>query len=148
MLVHSVSPLPSILPIGLPCSKQLRLEIKSFFFGSDSAPHPILAKAAGKKAAAGVFTQQAATQYVLDAIDEGIKDGVLNDSGVGLENIKAFLSVNGRRFYHSSNESNRRFVVKRREMSKEVESTLKKGDVEVYLFRDGNVGWDLDWIAS
>ncbi len=65
-----------------------------FFFGSDSAPHPIESKtsAAQGKAPAGVYTQPFATQLVLLALEEAIERGVIHEADVTQEKLEGFLS--------------------------------------------------------
>lgn len=60
-----------------------------FFFGSDSAPHPIEAKTRGSGASAGVFTQNAAIAYIAEAFDRAGR----------LENLRKFVTENGKKFY-------------------------------------------------
>ena len=60
-----------------------------FFFGSDSAPHPVTSKVRGKGTAAGVFTQPYALSYVAQVFHELGK----------MDNLEKFTSLNGRRFY-------------------------------------------------
>ncbi|KAI1822801.1 dihydroorotase [Xylaria intraflava] len=69
-----------------------------FFFGSDSAPHPLINKQ-GKPVPAGVFTQPYATQLVLLALEEATEKGIIDEKDVTQENIEGFLSLFGRRFY-------------------------------------------------
>ncbi|KAI1197908.1 Dihydroorotase [Nemania serpens] len=69
-----------------------------FFFGSDSAPHPLITKQ-GKPVPAGVFTQPYATQLVLLALEEATEKGIIDEKTVTQENIEGFLSRFGRRFY-------------------------------------------------
>ena len=73
-----------------------------FFFGSDSAPHPVQAKqgSVNPKAAAGIFTQPICTQLVLDAFEQGCQEGILDDGQLTHETLAGFLSEHGRRFYH------------------------------------------------
>lgn len=60
-----------------------------FFYGSDSAPHPVSAKTKGHGAAAGVFTQAYGIPYVAQVFDT-----------VGrLDNLKKFVTDNGKAFY-------------------------------------------------
>ncbi|CAN6655952.1 dihydroorotase [Trichomonascus vanleenenianus] len=65
-----------------------------FFFGSDSAPHPLKAKAKGQGAAAGVFTQAQAIPLVAEVFDQVGK----------LENLKKFVTDNGSKFYRVSQD--------------------------------------------
>ncbi|TGJ81785.1 hypothetical protein E0Z10_g6959 [Xylaria hypoxylon] len=85
-----------------------------FFFGSDSAPHPLIAKQ-GKPVPAGVFTQPYATQLVLLALEEASEKGIIDEKDVTQENIEGFLSLFGRRFYKLAEPSptGPRIVVKR-----------------------------------
>ncbi|KAI9827305.1 MAG: hypothetical protein M1826_006409 [Phylliscum demangeonii] len=86
-----------------------------FFFGSDSAPHPVAAKAvrrpwkggpasatgagAGAGAAAGIFTQPYATQLVVDGLMRAVELGVLRPEQVTPDVLRRFLSAHGRAFY-------------------------------------------------
>lgn len=60
-----------------------------FFFGSDSAPHPIEGKTKHVGVCAGVYTQSNAIAYVAEIFDAAGK----------LENLRGFVNENGRRFY-------------------------------------------------
>lgn len=65
-----------------------------FFFGSDSAPHPLSAKRKELNAAAGVFTQPYAIQYIAEIFDKAGK----------LDKIKGFVTDFGRQFYQAPEE--------------------------------------------
>lgn len=60
-----------------------------FFFGSDSAPHPLESKAKHVGVCAGVYTQSHAIAYLAEIFDAAGK----------LENLKKFVSDNGIAFY-------------------------------------------------
>jgi len=60
-----------------------------FFLGTDSAPHPTTAKERATGCAAGIFTAPAALEFYAQIFDE---------MGA-LENLEAFTSLNGPRFY-------------------------------------------------
>ncbi|KAI1809464.1 Dihydroorotase [Poronia punctata] len=83
-----------------------------FFFGSDSAPHPLISKQ-GKNVPAGVFTQPYATQLVLLALEEATEKGIIDEKDVTKENVEGFLSRFGRRFYKLPEEPKERVVVER-----------------------------------
>jgi dihydroorotase len=117
-----------------------------FFFGTDSAPHPISAKTGPGKTAAGVFTQTAATQYVLDAIDLAIKDGILKEEDCTVEKLQSFLSDHGRQFYNLDTTVKEKIRLRRVAESKHSRSTLKTEDVEVFLFREGTTNWQIEWV--
>lgn len=80
-----------------------------FFFGSDSAPHPISAKRGieGKPQAAGIFTQPCCSQLVVDAFVRGCDEGLLGFERLDEKRLAGFLSEFGRSFYQepTSNES-------------------------------------------
>jgi dihydroorotase len=117
-----------------------------FFFGTDSAPHPISAKVGPGKISAGVFTQTAATQYVLDAIDLAIKEGILKEEDCSVLKLQGFLSDHGRRFYKLDPAVKEKISLKRILESKQGSATLKTKNVEVFLFREGLTGWQIDWV--
>ncbi|KAH9898666.1 Dihydroorotase [Xylariomycetidae sp. FL2044] len=81
-----------------------------FFFGSDSAPHPLHTKTSSAAPAqgkaktsppppAGVFTQPYATQLVLLGLEEAIDRGVIPANAVTTDVLSGFLSRFARRFY-------------------------------------------------
>ncbi|KAK5129503.1 hypothetical protein LTR08_003194 [Meristemomyces frigidus] len=116
-----------------------------FFLGTDSAPHQAAAKRADKSAA-GVFTQPNAVGYVLDALEVGVKTGVLNSSDVTREVLEGFLGGFGRRFYGVADERLERIVLV--QPAEEVEGVLRSRDgaVEVVPFRTGQKTWRTRWV--
>jgi dihydroorotase len=118
-----------------------------FFLGTDSAPHPAVAKRGGKdgrgKAAAGVFTQPYATQTVLSALEEGIEQGVIREDDVTKEKLQNFLSGFGRDFYGVPDEKGEKIVLKRGE--EKVQDILGEGSLEVVPFRRGEKTWSVTW---
>ena len=100
-----------------------------FFLGTDSAPHPLMSKRGGLdgrgKCAAGVFTQPYATQLVLGAFDIAIKKGILTEQEVGLDVLRGFLGLHGRKFYGES-ESRESIIVQ--EGSETIMDSLKHGN--------------------
>ena len=119
-----------------------------FFFGSDSAPHPVAAKKGGDKIAAGVFTQPYATQLVLDALEQGVQRGILKDEDVTLEKLSGFLSDVGRRFYKV--ESTSRGEIELRRGGDRVMDVLQNDDerLQVVPFRRGERTWALSWVGE
>ncbi|ANB12930.1 dihydroorotase [Sugiyamaella lignohabitans] len=65
-----------------------------FFFGSDSAPHPVKNKAKASGAAAGVFTQAYAIPYVAEVFEQVGK----------LDYLKGFVTDFGKKFYGISDD--------------------------------------------
>lgn len=126
-----------------------------FFFGSDSAPHPLTAKAPGEdgdatKAAAGVYTQSCAVQLVVRALEDAVERGVVRGEDVTEEKLAGFLSAFGRKFYGGEAEAEDRtkekirltrggFVVPERIRSED-------GGVEVAVSRAGEEVWGLEWV--
>ncbi|RDI87226.1 hypothetical protein Vi05172_g2670 [Venturia inaequalis] len=119
-----------------------------FFLGTDSAPHPAIAKrggATGKgKSAAGVFTQPYATQTVLSALEEGIIQSVIKEEDVTAEKLEGFFSGFGRAFYRAADPSNERIKFGRKEVL--VDEVLSLGELEVVPFRAGKPTWSVSWI--
>ncbi|KAK2749877.1 hypothetical protein FQN57_005293 [Myotisia sp. PD_48] len=105
-----------------------------FFFGSDSAPHPISAKQDAAPAA-GVFTQPYATQYILLALEDAIGRGVVSESEVTQERLEGFLSLFGRRFYKVPETTNK-IVLERK--GEKIEKSIKNATTEVALSRPGD----------
>ncbi|KAB2576702.1 putative dihydroorotase [Lasiodiplodia theobromae] len=115
-----------------------------FFFGTDSAPHPITAKS-GPGAAAGVFTQPYAVQLVLDAFEAAVTKGWLKEEEVTKENLEGFLSGYGRAFYKVGDERGERIVLKRQGEKVVDVVKHKEGEVEVVPFRKGQNTWSVAW---
>ncbi|KAK3937217.1 dihydroorotase homodimeric type [Diplogelasinospora grovesii] len=111
-----------------------------FFFGSDSAPHPIQTKTEvqpGGKAPAGVFTQPYVTQLVLLALEEAVERGVITDEDVMQERLEGFLSRNGRRFYKLPDETQKKIVLERKGETIAQSVKSEDGKVEVGISRGG-----------
>lgn len=111
-----------------------------FFFGTDSAPHPAISKRSDK-VAAGVFTQPHAVGLVIDALEEGIRLGVLKADDVTEEKLEGFLSGFGRKFYGVPAEGKERIVLSRNSVSIEDSLRNQDGTVEVIPFRRGKMTW-------
>jgi len=118
-----------------------------FFFGSDSAPHPVAAKRTSGKAktAAGCFTQGWASQLVIGALEVAQEKRML-ESGVEVTEglLRGFLGEFGRKFYKTS-EARSKIVLERK--GEKVEEMVKSrdGEVEVVPFRAGEETWSLRW---
>ncbi|KAI1486848.1 hypothetical protein F5X96DRAFT_688060 [Biscogniauxia mediterranea] len=116
-----------------------------FFFGSDSAPHPLSSKtsaAPGQAPPAGVYTQPFAAQLVLLAVEEAAARGALD---VTQEALEGFLSRHGRRFYKLP-ETTRTIVLERK--GERIPPTVRSADgsgVEVGVSRAGAEVFSLTW---
>lgn len=117
-----------------------------FFFGSDSAPHPIAAKKGGDKIAAGVFTQPYTTQLVVDALEKAVEWGVLKDEDVTVERLKGFMGDFGRKFYKVENVPRGEIELRRGE--DQITDVLQNDDhsVQVVPFRRGEKTRGLSWV--
>jgi dihydroorotase len=120
------------------------------FSGSDSAPHPIIAKRGGvegkNKTPAGVFTQPVATQYVILAIEEAIERGVVKEEDVTQERLEQFLGSFGRQFYKLPNTAKGKRIVLERRGARIPESIKSRdGSIEVALSRGGDNIFSLSW---
>ena len=119
------------------------------FSGSDSAPHPIIAKRGGvdgkSKTAAGVFTQPFGTQYVILALEEAIERGVVKEEEVTQERLEQFLGGFGRRFYKLNDGATGRIVLERR--GERIPDSIRSedGSIEVALSRGGDRVFSLRW---
>ncbi|EKG12848.1 hypothetical protein MPH_10091 [Macrophomina phaseolina MS6] len=115
-----------------------------FFFGTDSAPHPV-EKKTGAGAAAGVFTQPYAVQLVLDALEGAVAKGWLREEDVGRDALEGFLSRFGRSFYKVGDERAEMIVLRKK--GEKVVDTIRheKGEVEVVPFRKGQDTWSVEW---
>lgn len=112
-----------------------------FFLGTDSAPHDITAKKGGK-AAAGVFTQPYACQYVLSALEEAIGRGDIKDEAVTEEFLRGFLGEWGRKFYGIQKSTQNIVLRKGNEI---IVESIKGSGVEVVPFRQGQPTWTVEW---
>ncbi|CAE6999231.1 hypothetical protein PTNB85_05433 [Pyrenophora teres f. teres] len=116
-----------------------------FFLGTDSAPHPRGKKRGEDKVAAGVFTQPYAVGYVLDALEVGVKRGVIKEEDVSMEVLEGFLGGWGRKFYGVGNGKGEKILLRRG--AGKVVDALSNGDmgVEVVPFRRGEETWGMVW---
>lgn len=107
-----------------------------FFFGSDSAPHPIKNKRTCNNAPAGVFTQSHALTYVAQVFDKAGK----------LENLKKFVTDHGRKFYQIENTatSGPEVIVLKKEIV--IPDLIGPEDDGVVPFRAGEkLDWTIEW---
>ncbi|KAI1981777.1 dihydroorotase [Ophidiomyces ophidiicola] len=116
-----------------------------FFFGSDSAPHPVSSKQ-GATPAAGVYTQSFATQYVVKALEDAVESGIVDESEVTQESLENFLSRSGRKFYKLPEENATKIVLERK--GEVIPKTIKSadGNVEVALSKGGEEVFSLRWV--
>lgn len=115
-----------------------------FFFGSDSAPHPAVAKRGGDKIAAGVFSQPYAAQLVIDAFDQGCQNGVLKEDDITPEILEGFLSKFGREFYGLEQE--KKEFITFDDAGETIEDILKSDAIDVVPFRRGQKTWSISWV--
>ena len=119
-----------------------------FFFGSDSAPHPLSSKRGADKVAAGVFTQPYTTQLVIEALERGVEMGVLREEDITYEKLEGFTSSFGRRFYNLSPSSNEEIEL--RKGDEKIMSMLESEDrsLQVVPFRSGEPTRSLAWVGK
>ncbi|KAK9238524.1 hypothetical protein V1525DRAFT_400775 [Lipomyces kononenkoae] len=120
-----------------PTDRQALLEAATsasakFFFGSDSAPHPIANKEKGNGAAAGVFTQTHVAAYVAEAFDQVGK----------LDRLNGFLCEFGRQFYNVPQEKPTNWTVVLKKQQNVVPALLGQGPCAVAPFKAGET---LNW---
>lgn len=119
-----------------------------FFFGTDSAPHALNAKRGGEdglgKCAAGVFTQPYATQLVLAAFENAIKEEVIEEGALTERVIRGFLGEFGRRFYGEARSKERFMVTNREERVMEV-LEFGRGDEKIVPFGRTEPVYSLEW---
>ncbi|EGU74352.1 hypothetical protein FOXB_15135 [Fusarium oxysporum f. sp. conglutinans Fo5176] len=118
-----------------------------FFFGSDSAPHPLQSKTSAEqgKAPAGVFTQPYVVQLVLLGLEEAIERDVISEADVTQEILENFLSRNGRRFYKLPDTSGKKIILERK--GDKIPTSIKSADTktEVGISRHGAEVFSLTW---
>ncbi|KAI1465848.1 Dihydroorotase [Daldinia caldariorum] len=118
-----------------------------FFFGSDSAPHPLQSKTSAEKgkAPAGVFTQPYVTQLVLLALEEAIDRGVITEVDVTEEKLAGFLSQFGRHFYKLPESSGKKIVLERKGEKILASVSNKDRSIEVGISKAGSEVFTLSW---
>ncbi|KAL9136338.1 MAG: hypothetical protein Q9175_002459 [Cornicularia normoerica] len=117
-----------------------------FFFGSDSAPHPVTSKYGKDKIAAGIFTQPYTTQLVIEALEIAVETGILKEEDITLEKISGFMSGHGRAFYGLEKSSNARIELIKG--SEKIINMLKNedGSLQIVPFRRGEKTRTLTWL--
>ncbi|KAI4171426.1 MAG: hypothetical protein LQ343_004282 [Gyalolechia ehrenbergii] len=121
-----------------------------FFFGSDSAPHPIQSKKQSG-GAAGCFTQGWCTALVVGALEHALRQGWISKAQVTQGALEGFLSKYGRAFYkiadpndQASSKPQIRLTRRGEIIPKSVKSL--DGQIEVIPFRSGHEIMSLSWI--
>lgn len=116
-----------------------------FFLGTDSAPHDRGKKRGEDKVAAGVFTQPYALGYVLDALETGVKRGVVKESEISKEVLEGFFGGWGRKFYRVQDQRKEKVVL--RKGGEKIVDVLQKDGVSVSVvpFRKGESTWSVEW---
>ncbi|KIW88860.1 dihydroorotase, homodimeric type [Cladophialophora bantiana CBS 173.52] len=120
-----------------------------FFFGSDSAPHPLVSKQNRQAVPAGVFTQPFATQLVVLALEEAIERGLLGEDEVTQDRLEQFLSRSGRLFYKlpdPATEGRPKIVLERK--GETIPTSIKSADgtVEIGLSKSTAPVFSLSWL--
>lgn len=113
-----------------------------FFFGSDSAPHPLHAKATHMGVCAGVYTQSYALAYlaeIFDAVD-------------ALDKLQGFVSLYPQQFYnvdkHSLSSQDKAVLIKNEQRVADMVSD-NTGAVKVAPFLPGKkLKWSIEWRES
>ncbi|KAJ6257312.1 Dihydroorotase [Drechslerella dactyloides] len=117
-----------------------------FFLGTDSAPHPRIAKqgrSGNNKTVAGVFTQPYAVQLVAEAFDKVGK--------ADKETLEGFCCRYGREFYQVTQKGlevagkDKRRIVLMKGAGERVVKEFGSGDGAVVPFRAGEEVWTLQW---
>ncbi|RDA89816.1 hypothetical protein CP533_0869 [Ophiocordyceps camponoti-saundersi (nom. inval.)] len=118
-----------------------------FFFGSDSAPHPLASKTGSQTVPAGVFTQPFATQLVLLALEEAIERGVVAEDDVSQYRLESFLSRSGRRFYKLPDDAGgARILLERRDEKIPPYVASADDGLRVGLSKAGSAVYGLRWL--
>ncbi|KAL8768126.1 MAG: hypothetical protein Q9194_005794 [Teloschistes cf. exilis] len=115
-----------------------------FFFGSDSAPHPVASKRGGGKVAAGVFSQPYTTQLVVGALERAVEMEVLKREDVTLDKLEGFMSRHGRDFYKLPPTIEIIELTKGDEKILDIVGNEDK-TLQVIPFRAGEPTWSLNW---
>ncbi|KAL8998207.1 MAG: hypothetical protein Q9169_002692 [Polycauliona sp. 2 TL-2023] len=118
-----------------------------FFFGSDSAPHPVQSKKQ-TNAAAGCFTQGWVSVLVIDALKQAIEMGWISNHKITQETLEGFLSTYGRKFYKLAelrDYPGRRIRLERSDEIIPKSIVSPDGAIEVVPFRRGEQVMSLSW---
>ena len=100
------------------------------------------------KPAAGCFTQQHATQLVVAAIEEGQRQGWIQED-ITPELLRGFLRDRGRKFYKVENSAQGmhgpKIILEKK--GERIPKSIKSqtGSVEITPFRSGEEIWSLKW---
>lgn len=126
----------------LPADKRALVEAATsakpyFFFGSDSAPHPLSAKAKHTGVCAGVYTQSHAIAYLAEVFESQNR----------LANLKKFVNDNGKAFYGISDQDvkckDKCYLV---QTSNNVPEMFGNKDITVVPFKAGEeLKWSVEW---
>ena len=119
-----------------------------FFFGSDSAPHPVQSKEQ-TNTAAGCFTQGWVTVLVVDALRQAVEMGWISKHGITQETLEGFLSTYGREFYKIadlSDSSKRRIRLEKSDEIIPKSIVSSDGKIEVVPYRRGKRVMSVSWI--
>ncbi|KAI4131127.1 MAG: hypothetical protein LQ341_006389 [Variospora aurantia] len=121
-----------------------------FFFGSDSAPHPIHSKTEKGRAAAGCFTQPWCTSLVIGAFERAMSLGWIRKD-VPREAIEGFLSRYGRIFYkiaQPDQEPTSKRSIRLERKGERIPKSIKSSDrtVEIVPFRRDEEVMTLTWL--
>ncbi|CAH6718258.1 dihydroorotase [[Candida] jaroonii] len=108
-----------------------------FFFGSDSAPHPIEGKARHTGVCAGIYTQKYAISYLAEVFEKKDK----------LDQLKKFVSDFGLEFYDVDTSklknSDKCWLVKRKFNVPEI---IGNKEITVVPFKAGDeLDWQIEW---
>ncbi|KAL8934285.1 MAG: hypothetical protein Q9216_005984 [Gyalolechia sp. 2 TL-2023] len=112
-----------------------------FFFGSDSAPHPVQSKTQSA-GAAGCFTQGWCTALVIGALEHALRQGWISQDQVTQEALEGFLSKYGRVFYNigdANDEASYKPQIRLTRRGETIPKSIKSSDgqIEVVPFRSG-----------
>ncbi|CCK69083.1 dihydroorotase KNAG_0B06560 [Huiozyma naganishii CBS 8797] len=109
---------------------------RCFFFGSDSAPHPVENKQRYRGVSAGIFTQRYALAYVAEVFEAQGR----------LDTLQKFVSDNARRFYRVAGEAKNTVTLYRRDHVVPELVTNNSQTVSVVPFMPGEtLHWDIRW---
>ncbi|CCD27153.1 dihydroorotase NDAI_0J02610 [Naumovozyma dairenensis CBS 421] len=112
-----------------------------FFFGSDSAPHPLMNKARHVGVCAGVFTQSLVIPYLAQVFEE------FN----ALDKLKDFVSTFGLRFYNVKEtdiKSKKDTIIYRKEIKVPEEITDEKGTIVVPFKAGDTLKWSVKFQST
>ena len=108
------------------------------------------AKKGTRKTAAGCFTQPYVVALVVDALEEAVKTGYIEDDALTIKVLNEFCSARGRRFYQipRRNDDNEKILLKREGERVSLRLSTADEGIEIVPFRPGEALRSVKWLQE